>query len=283
MIRLVQVSDLHFGRDVDLDQIDALAALVPELAPTAVVVAGDLTQRARHGEFQAALAFVKDLRKTAPTLVIPGNHDVQWWASPFDLLGVRRKYTKYRIYFGEDLAPGLALPGVAIESLLTSHGVAVGSMTWKFWRDPAVKGHLPSAELARVAARFAAAPRDALRVVVTHQNILRGEISRRMGLARWKAAQLGLGGVGADLVLCGHDHQEGAGLLDGQVVIATSSTHTGRTRGRRPSAFNLIDVSADTIQVRHGCWDRTRRRFDLATPAVFPRRTHRSSDVPQPR
>lgn len=272
MIRLVQLSDLHFGRDVDLDQIDALAALVPELAPSAIVLAGDLTQRARHGEFQAALGFVKQLRKTAPTLVIPGNHDVQWWASPFDLFGIRRKYTKYRIYFGDELSPGLSLPGLAVESLLTSHGVALGSMTWKFWRDPAVKGHLPRAELARVRARLAAAPPDALKVVVTHQNILRGEISRRMGLARWKAAQSGLGSIGADLLLCGHDHQEGAGLLGEHMVVVTSSTHTGRTRGRRPSAFNLIDVSPDTIQVRHGCWDRSSRRFDLCDPVAFPRR-----------
>ena len=40
---LVQISDLHFGREVDLEQIDALERQVPELRPDAVILAGDLT------------------------------------------------------------------------------------------------------------------------------------------------------------------------------------------------------------------------------------------------
>jgi 3',5'-cyclic AMP phosphodiesterase CpdA len=270
---LVHLSDLHFGRDVDLDQINVLESLVPALGPTAIVISGDLTQRGRHGEFQRALAFVERLRPAAPVHLIPGNHDVAWWETPFGLLGSRRLTVKYRRYFGPDLSPTLELPGVLIASALTSHGVAFGSMTWKFWRDPAVKGHLPRAEVARVAARFESAGAR-LRVIVLHHNVLRGQISRRMGLAHWRWAEAALRSTGADLVLCGHDHQEGA-AASGRMVVATASTHTHRTRGRRPSAFNVITADEDSIVVRHHTWDRARGTFKPGEPARFPRTRER--------
>lgn len=270
MTTLVHLSDTHFGRDVDLEQINALEALVPTLKPTAIIISGDLTQRGRHGEFQRALAFVERLRLTAPVHVIPGNHDVAWWETPFGILGTDRLTVKYRRYFGEDLAPTLELPGLLIASALTSHGVAFGSMTWKFWRDPAVKGHLPRAEAARVAARLKASA-AAFKVVVLHHNVVRGQISRRMGLAHWQRAADALVSTGADLVLCGHDHQEGAAALGG-MAIATAGTHTGRTRGHRPSAFNVIDVDGPSILIRHQIWDRTSRSFQPSQPVRFPRR-----------
>jgi 3',5'-cyclic AMP phosphodiesterase CpdA len=204
--------------------------------------------------------------------VIPGNHDVQWWETPLGVLGTGRLYAKYRRYFGADLTPRLELDGVLIESMLTSHGVAFGSLTWKFWRDTAVKGHLPAAEVARVRDRFAAAPAGSARVVVLHHNVLRGEISRRMGLARWRTAQDAVLASGADLVLCGHDHQEGIGTLGGSVLVATASSHTTRTRGHRPSAFNLIEITGDEIAIRHYAWDRAARRFEPTEPVRFPRR-----------
>jgi len=272
-VTLVQLSDLHFGRDVDLAQIRALRALVPELTPTAVVLAGDLTQRARYGELQAALAFADDLRALAPTLVIPGNHDVQWWASPLGLFGSRPRYRKYRKVFGEDLTPALELPGVVLASALTSHGVAFGSLTWKFWRDSAVKGHLPVVELDRAVARLARSPAGALKVLVMHHNLLRGQISRRMGLAHWRRTQAAVAAADVDLVLCGHDHQQAAARLADRVVVSTSSTHTGRTRGKHPSAFNVVTADRETISVVHYTWDRGAARFVAGAPTCFPRRS----------
>jgi 3',5'-cyclic AMP phosphodiesterase CpdA len=137
--------------------------------------------------------------------------------------------------------------------MLTAHGLAFGSMTWNP-RDLTVKGHLPKREVERARAIFAAAAPGAGRVLVVHHNVLRGEISQRMGLARWKQAQRRLAESGTDLVLCGHDHQESVGQLDGRVVVATSSTHTTMTRGRRPSVFNLVSVELDTITVRYQRW-----------------------------
>jgi 3',5'-cyclic AMP phosphodiesterase CpdA len=79
---VVHLSDLHFGGLADLAQIEAVEALVPDLEPDAVVVSGDLSQRARHGELQRARACVAALNGAAPVYVLPGNHDVQWWRRP---------------------------------------------------------------------------------------------------------------------------------------------------------------------------------------------------------
>ena len=47
------------------------------------------------------------LAASAPTLVVPGNHDVQWWASPLSIFGSEPKYVKFRQYFGPELTPEL--------------------------------------------------------------------------------------------------------------------------------------------------------------------------------
>src|SRR3954452_13410077 len=137
-ITIAHLSDLHFGGYADLAQIEALETFLPTLGATATVISGDLSQRARHGEFQAAHAVLQRLRRHAPLLVIPGNHDIEWWKSPLGLAGTTVKYRKYTTYFGE-LAPVLEIPGAVIAGALSSYGVALGPLTWNL-RDVAVKG-----------------------------------------------------------------------------------------------------------------------------------------------
>lgn len=268
-VSIFHCSDLHFGRDAELEQIAALEVLAAQLSPTAVAIAGDLTQRARHGEFQRALVFVQAMRRIAPTLVVPGNHDVEWWTTPFNLIGAGAKYIKYKRYFGE-LTPALVVDGVVLCGALSSYGVAAGSMTYNL-NDMAVKGHLPASETERIAARFAEESGDLLRVVVMHQNVLRGNTSRRMGLAAWRQAWRHLIATGADLVLCGHDHEESAGTLPNGTVVATSGTHTSRTRGGRLSACNLIVADTETITVTHYHWNAGEHAFHAGPNATFPR------------
>lgn len=268
---LVHLSDLHFGRHVELEQIRAVERQLPALAPDAVVLSGDSTQRSRHGEHQRALAFLEGIQGVAPTLLVPGNHDVEWWKSPFHLLGNRSIYAKYRRYFGEELTPVLRLPGLIVAGALSAHGLAVGSVTWN-QRDLTVKGHLPASETTRLATLFSAEPEDTVKVAVLHHNVLRGDLSQRMGLAHWASAQRRLDATGADAVLCGHDHQEGAGQLPGGTVISTASTLSDRTRGKRPSVFNMVRIDHDAVQVEHWRWDGGAGVFRAGDSHAFARR-----------
>jgi 3',5'-cyclic AMP phosphodiesterase CpdA len=272
--RLVHLSDLHFGAYVDLEQIAVLERLIPELAPAAIVVSGDVTQRARHGEFQRALAFFELCRRTAPTLLVPGNHDVRWWASPFGVRGEGPKYRHFRRYFGDLLGPVLTLPQVVIVGTLSAHGLSAGSVTWNP-RDLTVKGHLPDAEVERARGVFAKADPAAWRVLVLHHNVLRGQISNRWGLARPHRTQERLIESGADVVLCGHDHQESVGQLNGRTVVVAASTPTFMTRGKRPSVFNLLEIDRQMVLVKPQRW--IEKRFQPGEVAQFPRVQTRSA------
>jgi 3',5'-cyclic AMP phosphodiesterase CpdA len=275
-VKLVHLSDLHFGRDADIAQIRAIAALMPSLEPDVICVSGDLTQRARHGEFQAALAFFDRLEAVAPTITLPGNHDVQWWESPFHLFGTERLYAKYRRWFGLELTPTLERPGVVVCTALTSHGVAAGSMTSNL-NDMAVKGHLPESEVDRVRRCFAEAAPGAARVLMLHHNVLRGSISRRMGLARPEEAQRRLIALAPDIILTGHDHEETTALLGDRIVVSAASTHTRRTRGQRPSAFNALLIEPDRIAVRHWWW--SGGSFTPSDETPYPRVRRQAADV----
>jgi len=251
-------------------QVEAVQALVPDLEPRVIVISGDLTQRARHGEFQAARLYLRDLERTAPVYVIPGNHDVQWWWRPFVPFAPAAKYRKYRRYFGPTLTPTLELPEAVIAGALTSHGVAWGSLTPRL-RDIAVKGHLPKSEVRRVSAAFARARPEQARILVVHHNVLRGALSRRMGLARWRQAQKRILQSGAELVLCGHDHQEQIESLAGRVVVSCAGTLSTRSRGERPSTFHRISIDAESIQVELFRWDAARKLFRRSDVFAFAR------------
>jgi len=269
-VQILHLADLHFGGPSDLRQVEALEGMIPDLHPDVVVVAGDVAQRARHGEFQRARAFMNLAARTAPGYILPGNHDVAWWWRPLLPFGREALYRKYRLYFGDDLAPTLKLPGATIAGALTSHGVGWLSLTSRL-ADMAVMGHLPKREIERVTKVFADAPPGDARVLVLHHNLMRGEISHRMGLARWRQAQRRVLASGAEVVLCGHDHQEGVDVLGGKVVVATAGTLSSRSRGGRPGSFNFITIEPTAVQVTFFRWEAERGRFRSSDTFAFAR------------
>jgi 3',5'-cyclic AMP phosphodiesterase CpdA len=269
-VQLLHVSDLHFGGVADVGQVEALERMIPDLRPDVVVLSGDLAQRARHGEFQRARAFLNLAAKTAPAYVLPGNHDVAWWWRPLLPFGREVLHRKYRRYFGAELAPTLTVPGAVIAGAVTANGVGWLSLTWRL-RDLAVMGHLPNSEALRVRRIFSQAAPELARVLVLHHNVLRGEISRRMGLAHWRRAQRRILESGADVVLCGHDHQEGADLLGERVVVSTAGTLCTRARGGRPSSFNVVTIEPSAVQVAFFRWDGHRGRFQASDTFAFAR------------
>ncbi|HUK22760.1 MAG TPA: metallophosphoesterase [Gemmatimonadales bacterium] len=269
-VQVLHVGDLHFGGLTDIAIVEALERMIPDLRPDVVVLAGDLTQRARHGEFQRARAFANIAGKTAPVYVIPGNHDVAWWWAPLMPFGKGRLYRKYQRYFGTDMTPTLTIPGAIVAGVLTAHGVAWPSLTWNP-RHMAVMGSLSKREAVRVRKIFADAPPELARILVMHHNILRGEISRRMGLAHWRGAQRRVVESGADVVLCAHDHQEAAELLNDRVIVSTVGTLSERGRGGRPASFNFLTIEPTAVQVTFFRWEEERNRFRASDTFAFAR------------
>jgi 3',5'-cyclic AMP phosphodiesterase CpdA len=277
-LRLLHLSDLHFGGRADIQVMEGLEAELPYLPADAIIVSGDLCQRARHGEFQRARAFLATAAKTAPVYVLPGNHDVSWWWRPLGLLGRGLLYRNYRRYVGTELTPTLTLPDKAlITGVLTADGAAWGSWSWRV-RDTVAKGHLPKAEYLRVRRLFAEASPALARVLVVHHNVVRGEVSGVRGLAHARRAVRRIVASGADVVLCGHDHQEAAHVLEGRVIVSTAGTLSARVRGGKPASFNLVTVEATRLTITFYRWDVESERFWASEPVVFARPIRRASE-----
>ena len=73
MLTILHISDLHFGPPFVHRIGDALLEIAPKLGPGAIVVSGDLTQRAKQEQFADARDFF-DRLPSVPKMIVPGNH-----------------------------------------------------------------------------------------------------------------------------------------------------------------------------------------------------------------
>jgi 3',5'-cyclic AMP phosphodiesterase CpdA len=234
---ILHVSDPHFGTEVR-PVVDALVRLHEELEPDLVVLSGDITQRARRGQFQAARAFVERLGARA-TLTVPGNHDI-----PLFHLGLRLfdPYRPYRECFGDVLEP----------TFVTRDLLVLGVNTTRPRRHK--DGEVSEAQIQATAAWLREAAPEQVRVVVVHQPLhvpTETDIANLLhngarAAAAWSAA-------GVDLVLGGHIHLPFVlPLADRYPTLSRRAwvVHAGtavsrRVRGAIPNSVNVLRVGAD--------------------------------------
>jgi 3',5'-cyclic AMP phosphodiesterase CpdA len=262
VVKILHTSDLHFGRPAVAAQLDSLRECIAGLAPDAVAVSGDLTQRCTNSEFVKARAYLDSIRQTTPVIVIPGNHDIRWIgavARNFGLFGKTAhefKYSRYHKHISPELNPSLEVPGVVIAGCNTAHGISRGSLTRRF-RDLGVIGHVNKRDLEKVEEAFAKADPDAAKVVMIHHNPVKGELSGRHGLANTKQALNAFATLGARLVLCGHDHQEAVHAVEESapgLIVSTAGTISNRLRAGRPSSFNLVEIDESSVRITTHTW-----------------------------
>ena len=136
-------------------------------------------------------------------------------------------------------------------------------------------GHVKKADVKRVERAFSEAAPDAARIVMVHHNPIRGSLSGRHGLANTKQALNAFAGIGAELVLCGHDHLEAVHTVEEitpNLVISTAGTISNRLRSGRDSSFNLVDFDAAELRITTYYWNDS-GGFVPEKERTFPRRT----------
>jgi 3',5'-cyclic AMP phosphodiesterase CpdA len=228
-----------------------------------LAVSGDLSQRARPGEFQAARQLLRDAEKVSRVIVVPGNHDVKWWRAPLGVGSRASAIANYAKYISSDFEPVLSVPGVTFVGINTAQGVVPGTLTWNP-RDVGVVGNMSSEQIEEARAKFEKAPKENQRVIVMHHNPLRGEISNRYGLSHPARAAKAFVDLRVDLVLCGHDHQEGVYHIEHTTygtIVCTAGTVSNRTRGQRPSAMNVITLTPEAIEIEPQIWSAEAQNF----------------------
>ena len=254
MSLLLHISDTHFGTE-ETRVTDALRALVNELRPDAVVLSGDITQRARRAQFVAARKFCDSLG-VERLLALPGNHDIPLYNV---LARAFYPYAGYKAAFGDDLEPVLQLHDVLLAGVNTTRP------------ERHKDGEVSPGQVERVSAMLRRTPRDMLRVVVTHQPacVMRPEDEKdrlhggEEAVQAWAAA-------GADLVLGGHIHLPFVSDLCASAhtrrpmfCIQAGTAVSHRTRHGSPNSINMIRWVAPPSGERRVCtverWD-----YDLA-------------------
>ena len=270
---LFHCSDLHFGHPAVPEQYEAIEALIAERAYNVVAISGDLSQRARSGEFQRARVFIQHAKRYSEVIVVPGNHDVMWWKAPLGFGNPQAMLANYRKFISEDVEPVLRIAGATIVGLNTSQGVTRRTLTWNL-RDISIIGDLRREQLERARAEFERSRAGDARIIVMHHNPVMGELSRRHGLKRTQRILGAFAEMAVDLVLCGHDHQEAVHYIEHTkkgTVISTSGTISNRARGGRPGSVNSIRITRDSIDVSTLVWSPEARRFVPGPSQCFDR------------
>ena len=273
MTTILHLSDLHFGHPAVPEQYEALEATIAEGHYDVVAISGDVSQRARAGEFQRARAFIRHVERVSRTIVVPGNHDVAWWHAPLGLGNDEHLLQKYKTYVGEDPEPVLRVPGATFVGLNTSHGVTRKTMTWNP-RQWSIIGYLSRAQIDRARAELEQVPDGDARVIVMHHNPVKGELSQRHGLKNTRRVLGAFAEMGVDLVLCGHDHQEAIHFVEHTrkgTVISTAGTVSNRMRGGRPSSANVIRITRERLEVSSLVWSDDSQTFVAGPDKCFDR------------
>ena len=261
MRTLVHLSDLHFGR-VDDALLAPLRELVARLAPDVVVVSGDLTQRAKSEEFEAARAYLDTL--PGPQIIVPGNHDSS-------LYNVFRRFVqplkRYKRYITDDLDPIHVDDEIAVLGINTAR-----SLTFK-------DGRINQEQVAKIKEELGGLDPAITRVVVTHhpfdlpRNADDDDLVDRAPMAMAAFAECGI-----DLLLAGHLHVSHADSTARRypfseyaaLVIQAGTATSTRERGE-VNSFNVIRVEPGHVEVDRYGWDVQAAQFLLAKTESFRR------------
>lgn len=241
---IAHISDLHFGRIAHPGVVEALVDEVNERGIDLVVLSGDLTQRARVSEYEAAREMLDAL--APPTLVVSGNHDVHPWWRPLKRLWT--PLARYKQYITDDLAPTFETDEVAVLGLTSAYGASIKG------------GRLRDPDRKRLRQYFRDGPADRFKVLAVHHQLhptTIGPISPHPVARQAQKTLDVVTDVGVDLILCGHLHIPAITPLEivpgePRIVIASAGTTTSN-RYRQPTGpvnfYNVVTVERDAFSV----------------------------------
>ena len=265
MRQIFHISDIHFGPPHLEKLSEGVLRFVTDRNPDLVVVSGDLTQRAKPDQFRDARRFID--RIEAPTLVVPGNHDVplyRFWER------FCRPFGAYRNHFADELEPTYRDNELLVIGVNTAHGLT--------FKDGRISRH----RLGAIAAVLNDAPIRLFKVVVAHHHLIPPPWFGNQRVLRGAREAMDLfTRHGVDLVLSGHLHQSFIGSSEEfypkgrpPVVILHSGTTTsnrGRHGERDKNTCFWIRVDDESMQVSNYRWEPVLERFTEHSRHWYPR------------
>lgn len=263
MSTIIQLSDTHFGTEVQ-KVMHAVERSVNEIRPNIITITGDITQRARPSQFQAANAFLKRLPADI-RFVIPGNHDIPLFHLPQRLISPYRNYTKA---FG--LREGI---------WYHQHIALIGYNATNRWRH--TRGKLFDDDVIDYAIRARAhvGPRGIV-IACAHQPLATAwpEDDDNVLIHAPQTAEL-FAACHVDMVLSGHvhvpiietTHEKFPELSPHFILCGAGSAISHRIRPGAPNSFNVIRADDDGIHVILMEYDAMAERFNAQSAYHFVR------------
>jgi 3',5'-cyclic AMP phosphodiesterase CpdA len=242
-IKLLHISDLHFGRieKAVLDQLEKYLSSQEHPFHLAILT-GDLTQRARREQFIAAKEFLAKLK--CPLFVVPGNHDVPLYNL---FLRVFRPYHKFRTHFGSHAPQFYEDERVVVFGLWTVNTLKVQ------------EGTIQMSQVKALEEKFKSVPAGKIKIVAFHHPLV-GMKNPRIQQALQRVRELH-----PQVLMWGHDHVSGARHWDekngtGPVLVAAGTSVSNRTR-EESNSFNVLEFDGDRLSVKTVSFDPKLQRF----------------------
>ncbi len=248
MRTIIHISDLHFG-SADPKIVTALQRTIIAMSPDAVVVSGDLTQRAKTIEFTQAAEFLRSLPNVK--VVVPGNHDIS-------LYNVWRRFFRPLSRFDTLMRTEPETDNSDDEVTIIGVNTA-RSLTIK-------DGRMSERQIRRVEELLRVAPETNIKIIVTHHPLItmKSDILER------------LMGAGAQLFLSGHLHVSGSREIakrykdkDHTALLLQAGTATSIRYRNEPNSFNVILTKGPEITVQPHVWDVATQQFVMVNAKVF--------------
>lgn len=228
-IKLIHISDVHFGRE-DREALEQVVGFMSRVKPDAVIFAGDITQKGRRSEFEAAREWLQGLN--FPVIAAPGNHDTPLINMTARVLKPFARYEKYMEGMdGVDRLIELRDGAVRIVAINSARGVQ-GRLNW-------ADGVIDLEDLEAGLALLAGGPEDAWRLLICHHPLDEPGMSQVSVATKRGGDALKLcAKAHVDAILTGHIHDAFAHAITNvrrPMVQMGSGTLSTRLRGTPPS------------------------------------------------
>ncbi len=246
MRTIVQLSDFHF-LTADLEVAAALQKMIPALNPDAVVISGDLTQRAKSAEFESVSKLIDALPNVK--VIVPGNHDIP-------LYNVWARFVhplkRYKQYIQEQIEPLYVDEEIVLIGINTARSLAFKG------------GRISKQQIHYIEQMVQDAPLGSFKVLITHHPLE----------DMWNDPTSHLIDVGINAFIFGHRHKTKYTQIknkDGSksALVLQAGTATSTRYRNENNSFTVIKIENTIITLDLIRWDKEKKEFFKVTSETF--------------
>ncbi|MBI3642433.1 MAG: metallophosphoesterase [Thaumarchaeota archaeon] len=223
-MKIVQISDIHVGSQFQEEVFDTVVDEVNELAPSAILVTGDLTNEGLLKEYEKCKAKFSKF-EADKIITISGNHDYR-----------NTGYLLFKKYFPFDAVNELDDNTVLITLGTARPDRDEGEVGYRqnLWLERTLKKYEKKNKIVAMHHHLVGVPDTGTdRVtVIDAGDVLRTVLSGKV-----------------DLILCGHKHRPWIWNF-GNLLIANAGTASSeRMRGLFENTYNIITIEKNKIKI----------------------------------